>query len=210
MSELKLDVDQAGEVKAALRREKGSDGSEWTNEKVKALTERRGLFGQVLDVLEGRAAIVPCGASIVNVAFEDLIISLDYGMSFAEMITQGRYDWTNSDITEERFPVKGIGKVERTVELIHFGYNISSEDAVKDLAKRGLRPATIEELLAFGAKYSDLQRKFLIVALGSSARVGDDRYVPYLCRHDAERGLNLGWWGGGWYGSFRFLAVRNK
>lgn len=58
MSDLKLDVDQAGEIKAAFRRERGSNGSEWTNEKIKALTERKGLFGGVLDVLESRAAIV--------------------------------------------------------------------------------------------------------------------------------------------------------
>lgn len=58
MSNLKRDVDQAGEIKAAFRRERGSNGSEWTNEKIKALTECKGLLGGVLDVLEGRAAIV--------------------------------------------------------------------------------------------------------------------------------------------------------
>jgi hypothetical protein len=57
MSELMLDVGQAKEIKDALRRERGSDGSEWTNEKVKALTERRGLFGQVLDILDGRLKV---------------------------------------------------------------------------------------------------------------------------------------------------------
>lgn len=59
MSDLMLDVGQAAEIKAALRRECGSNGSSWTNEKIKVLTERRGFLGAVLDALEGRAAIVP-------------------------------------------------------------------------------------------------------------------------------------------------------
>lgn len=205
-----LDVGQAKEIKDALRRERGSNGSEWTNEKVKMLTERRGLFGHVLDVLEGRATIVFGESVSQNLIPETLTITVDYGLSFVEMIAAGGYDWKNGDITEERFPVKGIGKVERDVELVHYGYDISSEDAVKDLAKRGLRPATIEELLAFGTKYPDLQRKFPIVALGSSARVSVFRYVPCLCGSDARRDLYLYWCGDDWDGCCRFLAVRNK
>jgi len=141
---------------------------------------------------------------------ESLTITVDYGLSLTEMIAQGRYDWTNRDITEECFPVKGIGKVERGVELIHLGYDISSDDALKELTKRGLRPATIEELLAFGAKYPDLQRKFPIVGLGSSAHVSGFRYVPYLHGSVARRVLNLDWYDHGWYDGDRFLAVRNK
>lgn len=141
---------------------------------------------------------------------ENLTITVNYGLSFAEMIAAGHYDWTNSDITEERFPVKGIGKVERNIELIHFGYDIASDDAVKELARRGPRPATTEELLAFGTKYPELQRKFSIVALGSSAHVSGRRYVPFLCRLGAKRNLYLFWWGVGWLDVYRFLAVRNK
>ena len=66
MSELKLDVDQASEIKAMARRERGSNGSEWTNEKLKALCESKGLFGQLLDVLEDRAEIV--GKKVETVA----------------------------------------------------------------------------------------------------------------------------------------------
>lgn len=52
--ELKLDVDQAGELKAAFRRE-----GPWTNEKIKILCEQKGLLTQVLEVLEGRSEICP-------------------------------------------------------------------------------------------------------------------------------------------------------
>lgn len=59
MSQLMLDVDQAGELKAAFRRTRGSDGSEWTNKDVKNFSEGS-LLGEVLDVLHGRSKIIPC------------------------------------------------------------------------------------------------------------------------------------------------------
>ncbi|MEK7143306.1 MAG: hypothetical protein AAB756_00585 [Patescibacteria group bacterium] len=57
-NELMLDVGQAKEIKDAFRREKGSNGSVWTNEKIKIVTEKRGFLGSALDVLEGRAKII--------------------------------------------------------------------------------------------------------------------------------------------------------
>lgn len=55
-----LDVDQAGELKRGFRRARGSDGSKWTNAKVKKLSEGK-FLGSVLDVLDGRARIIPVG-----------------------------------------------------------------------------------------------------------------------------------------------------
>jgi len=52
MSDLKLDVDQAGELKAAFRRE-----GPWTNEEIKMLCERKGFLSQVREALLGRAEI---------------------------------------------------------------------------------------------------------------------------------------------------------
>ncbi len=48
-----LDVSQAHELKLAFRRE-----GPWTNEDIKALSERKGLLRQVYDVLHGTAEIV--------------------------------------------------------------------------------------------------------------------------------------------------------
>ena len=56
-NQLMLDVDQAGELKMAFRRTRGSDGSEWTNEDIKKSSEGD-FLGLVLDVLDGRAKIV--------------------------------------------------------------------------------------------------------------------------------------------------------
>jgi len=51
MSEIKLDVDQASELKAAFRRE------DWTNEEIKMLCERKGFLTDVRQALRGYATI---------------------------------------------------------------------------------------------------------------------------------------------------------
>lgn len=81
-----------------------------------------------------------------------------------------------------------------------------------ELDRRGLRPATIEELLAFGAAYPDKQREFSIIALGSVC-IGQPirrNYVPCLWLESAGRCLGLrGAELGGWYANYRFAAVVN-
>jgi len=109
-----------------------------------------------------------------------LAIVVDYRMSLHEMIEAGGYDYVNDDINAERFPISGTGTMSLDLELVHIGRSISSDAAEKELEKRGLRPATIAELLAFGAAHPEVQRSLPIVALGSVCGVGGYRSVPYL------------------------------
>ena len=140
-----------------------------------------------------------------------LTVTVDYSRSLAQMIAAGKYDWVNDDITEKHFPMKGNGKVELNLELAHFNKYISSDDAIAELKKRGLRPATLWELLAFGAKFPETQREFPIVALGSVWRDLDgDRNVPYLWGHADERSLGLCWYDHDWSDNYRFLASRES
>ena len=76
------------------------------------------------------------------------------------------------------------------------------------MKETGYEPAKIEHLLAFGEEYSEEQRKFPVIGLGSVAGVGGDRGVPYLSRSGSERSLDLSWFDGDWGGGCRFLAVR--
>jgi hypothetical protein len=141
------------------------------------------------------------------------IITVDYGKSLQEMIASGHYDWANSDITPKRFPIAGSGTVPLEVKLFHFDRHISSEDAVAAITAQDPQhpwePAKIEHLLAYGAKSSDEQRKYPIIALGSVAAVDGGRRVPCLRVRGRRRSLYLRWWGHGWDGDGRFLAVRN-
>lgn len=136
-------------------------------------------------------------------------VEIDYTDTFEQRLAAGRYDWKNSDITEKHFPVKGEGKVKLDLELAHYAKSMSTEAVLAAIDAQGYRPATIEELLAFGAKYPELQREFPIIALGSVWRdLNGRRDVAFLCGGGHERYLGLGRVEGDWGGHCRFLVVR--
>ena len=145
-------------------------------------------------------------------ATEPIVLSVDYSQTLEQMIAAGHYDWKNDNITAKKFPVVGNGIVQFEAKVFHFDRDTSSQDNVDAIKAADpanpWEPAKTEHLLAFGAKYPEEQRKYPIVALGSVAEVDGDRRVPYLYRFGAGRRLDLGWWGIGWGGFCRFLAVR--
>lgn len=139
---------------------------------------------------------------------ETFPVVIDYEKSLQAMIRAGRYDWTNSDITEKHFPVAS-GPIEISMELVHFDRAMTSEEVLAELDRKGLRPATLPELLAFGAKYPEKQREFPVVALASVWRNWvAGRRVPYLWSLADGRGLDLDWLDSGWDEHYRFAAVR--
>lgn len=115
----------------------------------------------------------------------------------------GKYDYVNSDIN--KFPYEETDTGE--IEIINFGKSISSEDAIKELDKKGYRPATATELLLLGAQHPDLQRKDPIVALGTMQPV-DDRRVAYLDGYSTDRFLLVSWFVLDWFEHYVFAAVR--
>lgn len=139
---------------------------------------------------------------------------VDYGQTLEGMIKSGNYDWTDGDITAKRFPIAGKGKVEFEDTVFHFDRGISSEEAVKLIVaadpKNPWGPGKIENVLAYGARNPEEQRKYPIVGLGSVGGVGGRRSVPCLDEDVSGRELNLSWWGDDWYSRCRFLAVRKK
>jgi hypothetical protein len=64
----------------------------------------------------------------------DRVIAVDFGASLPNMIAAGKYDWVNTNITADKFPVEGAGKKVFHTTLFHFGCYISSEDAVAAMA----------------------------------------------------------------------------
>ncbi|MFH1611493.1 MAG: hypothetical protein ABIA83_02745 [Patescibacteria group bacterium] len=136
-------------------------------------------------------------------------VLVDYRKTIEQMVSAGRYDWSDGNINSVNFPVNGTGVATITPELVHLNKKASSEEALAHKEANGLRPATIEELLAFGATYPDVQREFPVVALGSSWVDRDGhRRAPYLDGDGSERELSLDWYGSGWFEGCRFLAVR--
>lgn len=154
--------------------------------------------------------IVQASKPIEKLAENCYRIVVDYGQTLQQMIANGKYDCTNSDINASNFPpTQRNGQQNVVIELVHFGWVIESSDAVlEEFEVRDLRVATLPELLAFGATYPEKQREFPVVALGSVRRISGGRDVPCLGEWSAERELSLCWDDDGWHGDCRFAAVR--
>jgi hypothetical protein len=136
-------------------------------------------------------------------------VAVDYGKTVEEMVSVGHYDWKNNDINSKNFPARGKGKISVNTEFVHLGEMVDSENELSHFEKNGMRPATVEELLAFGATYPEIQREFPIICLGSSwIGPGGGRYVPFLLERGSERVLDLRLFVRGWGRDYRFLVVR--
>ncbi|MCG2694619.1 hypothetical protein L6261_00860, partial [Candidatus Parcubacteria bacterium] len=123
-------------------------------------------------------------------------------------VAEGKYDWSNSDVTSKNFPRSENGtKGEREVALFHFNKTMTSEQVIAEMDKVGYRPATIWELLGLGIAQPNLQREFPIIALGSVCVLDGLRLVAILCRYAVGRYLSLGWFGGDWRDVCRFAGV---
>lgn len=136
-------------------------------------------------------------------------ITVNYSQTFEDMVKAGKYDDVYLHITAKNFPVSGDGQVNTEVLLVHFGRDIESDAAIRELGQMGMVPAKIEHLLALGAKYPDVQREFPIVCLGSAwMGLSDERVVPYLGFWDHGRRLNLDYYDDEWPDICRFAALR--
>ena len=158
-----------------------------------------------------RGILIPASNGQSTIAADSTYpVSVNYDQTLKAMIKAGKYDWTNDNIVQMNFPHdKSRGIEEITIELIKYDADMESHDVITDLDSRGLRPATIEELCAFGASYPDVQRQFPMVALGSpwAYRYGN-REVPVLITSGSARILDLDWWSNRWLAPYRFAAVR--
>ena len=136
------------------------------------------------------------------------LVTVRKDRTLVQMIEAGKYDWVNSDITSERFPDIGPDG-EYELVLVHFNRVVSTEEALAEIRRRGLDPATLVQLLALGENFPDVQRQFPVIALGSCCVLsGGYRCSPCLSVSGHRRRLNLDWLGDGWHGDCRFLAFR--
>lgn len=126
--------------------------------------------------------------------------------SLPALISSGKFGYVNPNITEANFPDVGIG---HDFKVYDFKKTVSSDYAIKQMEKDGYRPANLRELLIWiSANWNGLD---LVVALGQIWRDSyGDRCVPYVFRWIGERELYLDYFSSGWYGRFRFLAVRKS
>jgi hypothetical protein len=140
------------------------------------------------------------------------LLTIDYGTPLDELVAAGNYDYISPDITEEHFRV-GLGGRDIESFVVHLHRPTSTDNVVNEMDRHDLRPATIPELLAFGAKYPNPQREFPILALGST---WDDPQSGYrraarILEHPSDRRLDLAWdHGVEWHQLYHFLAVQKQ
>lgn len=127
-----------------------------------------------------------------------------------KMIADGSYDQVHSEINEALFPVPENLILSGDTKTIHYDRLMSSKDVIAEIAEmgNGWHLATLYELLDYGAKNPEEQRKCPIVALGSVAYFSDYHYAAYLYGSDSWRVLDLHSFNGGWDRRCRFLLVR--
>jgi len=142
-----------------------------------------------------------------------LVLLMDYDRTtLRDLITAGRYDVVNDDITEENFPAgkDEQGKKKVVFQLFHFDRVVESDYAIAEMDKDGYRPATLRELLVFGIAIPALHRQFPIIALDSVwINCLNHHYVVCLCINSLGRSLSLSLcYPSRWDGDDRFLGVR--
>jgi len=131
-------------------------------------------------------------------------VFIPYEQSIEQLLEIGHYEITSPYMSEIHFQRTDCGRDRMLeIELVHFGRNISTNEALDGIDQQGLRPVNVMELLGFGALYPDAQREFPVVALGE--------IFPYP--HGARNAVALGtfgelWLAVDWYDACRFAAIR--
>jgi len=137
------------------------------------------------------------------------LTAVNYEVSVDEMVARGAYSLWNKYVNSENFPTSG-GKGKAKIELImvHLGRKVSSEEVLTHLEDNGMRPGTIEELLALGAEHPDVFLNDPVVCLGSSWLYDGCPFAPVLAGGENKSLLLLLDPTGGWKKICCFLAVR--
>jgi hypothetical protein len=135
------------------------------------------------------AILISCSSRFPTETGPQFSAIVNYDQSLADDIAAGKYDKVLSNI--ENFPTEGSGQTSVNFTLVHFNCWISTTSAAASIDSQGLRQATLQELLAFGAKYPDEQRGRCIVELGT---FGPCQYCPptiaYLYGNPTMRGIS--------------------
>ena len=150
-----------------------------------------------------------CGLISKSSVTHTSTITVDETKTVEDLTAEGKYKWSNSDVTSEKFPRPENGtRSERKIALFHFGKEMTSEQVIAEMDKEGFRQATIHELLALGIAQPELQKDFPIISLGSVCVLNGRRLVAILYENAGYRGLRLSWFDLGWSGHCRFVGVR--
>jgi hypothetical protein len=90
------------------------------------------------------------------------------------MIAAGGFDRrTDEMITGKRFPVKPSRFTADGLHVVRYDISMETEVILADFRRRGLKAATIESLIAYGANNPKKRRQDAVAALGSTWKDSD-------------------------------------
>jgi len=131
------------------------------------------------------------------------------GCLASELVKAGKYDWHNELITDSLFPIQPHAPVVRKIEFVECDFDPSSEQALEELKRHGLKQPTEADALEFGKEHPEEQRKRPIVFLHKPVLDPDgSRSVLVLRESAGRRGLDLVRFGSGWARDYVFAGVR--
>lgn len=102
-------------------------------------------------------------------------------LSLLDRASRAKCFLNDDGLTDTHFPINTSTDYTAKCKLLRVNRKdyASYNAVIREMRRRGLRPATIAELLAFMEKFLR-ERNYLIYALGSSSRGKSERRVPYV------------------------------
>lgn len=141
--------------------------------------------------------------------FPSYMVTVNYNKTVNQLVKDGKYDWSNSDISDSHFPLNKKGEEQVEIFIVSIDHRMSDPEVTQFINSLGLQDVNVKEELSLGVQFPDLQRKDPIVGRGSTWRDSDgDVYVPCLYGSESCRGLNLFDLGGGWDSAWQFACKR--
>lgn len=173
-----------------------------TTSQAERIITNGGLFNRYID----RALV-----NFIADEFEEYSFQIDPAVSFEDRLRRGNYNYVHQDITTEKFKLRLTEPVRRSIVLYDPKGPVSSEEMIRRIQHNGDRRPTFDDVLEFGYRFPDRQRKNPIAFLLDEGlwRIspGDAR-VPVLDEWLDGRELDLRLFTDGWHAIFRFAVVR--
>jgi hypothetical protein len=110
-------------------------------------------------------------------------VMVNRDLTIAERVTARQFTWVNSNINDSNFTFYGTGIDTVTMEFVAHQGEAHISVMLAELEKHGLRPATLQELMAFGEHYTSPTSELPILSIESAiyleSAVGQAQY-PYV------------------------------
>lgn len=156
--------------------------------------------------------LAPAGGSSFNLVAKNLLF-VDYRRSVEDLFAAGKYDQPNKFINSDVYPIplSKEGIIEGVmVRLFSFPWSVCTSELLDRMERKKCRPATAHELLAFGAKCSNLQTQEPIIALDSILENDHGRFVLALQKLNglAQRRAEHHLWRKKWPAGYHFMGIQ--